>query len=148
MHYHQLQIGETFISRSSYYVSEQELIEFAQKWDPQPFHIDKQAAKQHQIGKLFASSVHTIAIATKLAHNNLYFKVDAVAGLGIDELKMLKPVFAGETLSLKIELIDKRLSKSQPDKGVITKKMFVTNQDDELKMTFLSSALVHVTDEI
>ena len=148
MHYHQLQIGETLISNSSYYLSEEELIQFAQKWDPQPFHISKQAAEQHQIGKLFASSVHTIAIATKLAHDNLYFKVDAVAGLGIDELKMLKPVFAGEILSLKIELIDKRLSKSQPDKGVITKKMFVTNQDGELKMTFISSALVHVSDEI
>ncbi|WNC72766.1 MaoC/PaaZ C-terminal domain-containing protein [Thalassotalea psychrophila] len=148
MHYHQLQIGETLISSSSYYLSEQELIEFARQWDPQPFHICIQAAKQHQIGKLFASSVHTIAIATKLAHDNLYFKVEAVAGLGIDELKMLKPVFAGETLSLKIELIDKRLSKSQPNKGVITKKMFVTNQDGELKMTFLSSALVHVSDEI
>ena len=99
MHYHQLQIGETLISGSSYYLNEQKLIEFAKKWDPQPFHISKQAAEQHQIGRLFASSIHTIAIATKLAHDNLYFKVDAIAGLGIDELKMLKPVFAGETLS-------------------------------------------------
>lgn len=148
MHYHQLQIGETFTSLSSYYLSAEEIIEFAQKWDPQPFHISKQAAEQHQIGQLFASSVHTIAIATALAHKTPYFEVDAVAGLGIDELKMLKPVFAGETLFLKVELINKRLSKSQPDKGIITKKMFISNQDEQLKMTFLTSALVNIDNEI
>ncbi|WP_068547793.1 MaoC/PaaZ C-terminal domain-containing protein [Thalassotalea crassostreae] len=148
MHFDKLNIGETVDSAATYYVSEQEIIEFAKQWDPQPFHISKKAAQKHQIGKLFASSVHTIAIATKLAHSNSYFEIDAVAGLGIDQLKMLKPVFAGETLSLKIELTDKRLSASNPGKGVITKKLYISNQHGELKMTFLNVSLVNVNNEI
>lgn len=116
-----------------YKVTRKEVLEFASKYDPQPFHLDKEAARSNPIfGKLAASGLHTAAIAMRMLVDH-----DAVAGTGrlgspgLDELSWLKPVYPGDELSLEVEVIGKSALRSRPDFGFVKMRMTVFNQDDE-----------------
>lgn len=135
-----IRLGETRISRP-YPVTEAEIIAFARQWNPEPFHIDKQAAMNHPVGRLFASGVHLLAISVKLA-NEVAWRDDFVAGLGWDEVRFLKPVFPGDTVRLEHCCVDKRRSTSQPDKGIITFSMNLLNQHDELNVSYKVTAMI------
>jgi len=130
-------------SFGSYDVTREEVIAFAQKYDPQPFHLSDEAAAETHFGRLSASGWHTCAMTMAMVVENL--KAHAQAGLGspgIDELRWLRPVYPGDTLRCESEVLDKRASQSRPEMGIFHSRMTVFNQDDKPVMTFISTGLV------
>ncbi len=126
--------GDRFESRGRT-VSEAEIIDFALRYDPQPIHIDAEAAKHSPYGGLIASGFHTMAVAFRLAWDTGVFSACSLGSPGIDELRWLKPVRPGDTLRTVIEIVDARPSASKPDRGVCRIKYDVFNQNDEQVMT-------------
>lgn len=130
-------------SFGSYPVTREEVIEFASKYDPQPFHLSDEAAAATFFGRLSASGWHTAAMAMRMAVDNM--KNQRTAGLGspgIDELKWLRPVYPGDTLRCETELLSKRESASRPEMGLTRGRTTVFNQHDEPVMTFVANGLV------
>ena len=93
-----------------YLVSKNEIIEFASKYDPQPFHIDEEAAVRSVFEGLTASSAHTFAILISLMSKTQPFSFRVLAGLGWDELKLPTPVRPGDELGLEVAVLEKRES--------------------------------------
>ena len=127
----------------SYAVTREEVIAYAEKFDPQPFHLSDEAAAQTHFGRLSASGWHTCAMVMSMVVANL--KENQQAGLGspgIDELKWVKPVYPGDTLRCETEILEKRVSASRPEMGIFKSRMRVFNQDDVMVMTFVSNGLV------
>jgi len=126
-----------------YEVTRDEVIEFASKFDPQPFHLSDEAAATTHFGRLSASGWHTCAMTMSMVVDNL--KANSQAGLGspgIDELRWLKPVYPGNVLRCETEILDKRPSQSRPEMGSYRSRMTVLNQDDVAVMTFISIGLI------
>ncbi|HEY9032856.1 MAG TPA: MaoC/PaaZ C-terminal domain-containing protein [Pseudomonadales bacterium] len=137
-----LQTGVIQSCDARHTVSAEEIRDFASQWDPMPFHLDEQAASQTPVGALFASGLHTIAIGIRLSHRLMDEPVAAIAGLGWTDVRFPQPVLAGDTLSMTSELVDKRESRSKPDRGIITALNRVYNQRGELVAEYKISTLV------
>lgn len=116
-------------------VSEDEIIAFARAYDPQPFHLDKEAAKQSLFGGLCASGWHTAGIMMRMLVDHMNGQYASMGSPGIDQLRWVKPVFPGDTLHLKGEVIDVKPSQSKPDRGVVTSRYEMRNQKDEIVLT-------------
>lgn len=132
-------------SFGTYQVTREEVMDFARKFDPQPFHLSDEAAAETHFGRLSASGWHTCAMTMAMLVENL--KANRQAGLGspgIDELRWLRPVYPGDTLRCESELIEKRVSQSRPDMGIFKSRMTVLNQDDVPVMTMISNGLIRV----
>ncbi len=130
-----------------YEVDREEVIEFASKYDPQPFHLDDEAAAQTHFGRISASGWHTCAMTMAMLVENL--KANKQAGLGspgVDQLRWKKPVYPGDTLRCESEVIEKRRSASRPEMGVYRSRVRVLNQDDLPVMTFISNGLIRTRD--
>lgn len=133
----------TKASFGRYEVLREEVLEFASKYDPQPFHLSDEAAAQTHFGRLSASGWHTAAMAMRMAVENM--KDQRSAGLGspgIDELRWLKPVYPGDTLRCETELLDKRVSRSRPEMGITKGRTTVFNQHDQAVMTYVANGLI------
>ena len=115
--------------------TEQEIVEFGRQYDPQPFHIDPAAAKASMFGGLIASGWHIAAKMMRLFVDNYLDRRTALGSPGLDELRWLKPVRPGDTLTGWVECAAKVPSKSKPQLGVIHEHWVVTNQKGELVMT-------------
>lgn len=127
----------------SYQVTREEVMEFAARYDPQPFHLSDEAAAQTHFGRLSASGWHTCAMVMSMIVANL--KNSKQAGLGspgVDELRWLKPVYPGDTLRCETEVIEKRQSQSRPEMGIFKSRMTVYNQDDVAVMSMVSNGLI------
>lgn len=123
-------------------VTAEEIKRFAGEWDPMPFHIDEEVAKLTPMGKLFASGAHNIAISIKLSHTMMERPVAAIAGLGWQDVRFPLPVFAGDVLRLRTEVVDKRESQSKPDRGIVTTLITLLNQDDAVVTEYKILTLV------
>ena len=141
-YFEDMQLGVKKTTDASHTVSTDEIKDFAQQWDPMPFHLDEQAASQTPVGVLFASGLHTIAIGIRLSHQLMDEPVAAIAGLGWTDVRFPQPVLPGDTLSMTSELVDKRESRSKPDRGIITSLNQVYNQRGELVAEYKISTLV------
>ena len=115
-------------------VTAEEIIDFAKKFDPQYFHVDPEAAKKSPFGQLAASGWHTSAICMRMVCDALLLDSSSVGSPGVDELRWTRPVFAGDTLRLKIIVQESRPSRSKPDQGSVLSRWEVYNQKDELVM--------------
>jgi acyl dehydratase len=142
IYFEDLEIGaETLFG--SYEVTRDEVIEFAQKYDPQPFHLSDEAAAKTHFGRIAASGWHTTAMTMAVIAR--YVVADEQAGLGspgIDELRWLRPVYPGDTLTVRGEIIEKTPSRSKPDIGSFRTQTTVTNQDGVDVMRFTSIVLM------
>ena len=127
----------------SYHVTREEVLEFARKYDPQPFHLsDEEAAKTH-FGRLAASGWHTTAMTMAvIARYVVRHKQAGLGSPGIDELRWKKPVYPGDTLHVRGRILEKTPSRSRPEMGSFRTQTTVTNQDDETVMTFVSIVLI------
>ncbi|MCU6455792.1 MaoC family dehydratase [Sphingomonas sp. A2-49] len=126
-----------------YPVTREDVVAFAAKYDPQPFHLSDEAAATTHFGRLSASGWHTCAMTMAMLVEHL--KANRQAGLGspgIDELRWLKPVYPGDRLRCETEVLEKRRSASRPEMGIFKSRMAVFNQDDVMVMTFVSNGLV------
>lgn len=147
LHFEDIVVGSKS-SYGSYAVTREEVVEFAGKYDPQPFHLDDEAAAQTYFGRLSASGWHTAAMAMRMMVDNM--KVNRQAGLGspgVDELRWLKPVYPGDTLRVEGEILSKRRSKSRPEMGSFQGRTTVFNQHDVAVMTMVSTGLIRVRGE-
>jgi len=115
-----------------YVVAREEVIAFARKWDPQPFHIDEEAARRSVFGGLTACSAHIFSMFSIISQQPLDgSRIVALAGLGFEELQLRKPVYAGDTLYCESTVLDARRSASKPDRGVIAQRAALVNQRGE-----------------
>lgn len=127
----------------AYEVTCDEVVDFAKKYDPQPFHIDEEMAKQSVFGGLCASGWHTCAMTMRILVDHMTDQGLASMGSpGVDGIKWKKPVFPGDTLSVSGEVLEKRESESRPNLGLIKSNYRVFNQKDELVMEVVTNAMI------
>lgn len=127
----------------TYEVTREEVIEFARKYDPQPFHLSDEAAAKTHFGRIAASGWHTAAMTMAVIARAVVDEEQAGLGSpGIDELRWLKPVYPGDTLTVSGKVIDKTPSRSKPGIGSFRTQTKVTNQHGEPVMTFTSIVLM------
>jgi len=136
-----LRVGEQFHS-GSYEVTEAAIIEFAREFDPQPFHLDREAAGGSIFKSLVASGWHTAAITMRLLVTCGLNLGGGAVGLGADELRWPRPVRPGDVLRLKLEIVEVRPSRSKPERGMVRLRYETRNQKNETVMTLMATALV------
>lgn len=144
IYFEDLEVGSTS-KFGRYDVTREEVMEFAQKYDPQPFHLDDEAAAKTHFGRLSASGWHTCAMTMAMLVENM--KTSRQAGLGspgMDNLRWVKPVYPGDTLRVETTIIEKRRSKNRPDMGLFKSDLTIFNQNDEPVMTMRSNGLIKV----
>lgn len=125
----------------AYKVTEEEIIEFASKYDAQFFHLDKEAAKESLFGGLCASGWHTCAMTMAMLVEDMKTRGRSLGSPGIDALRWRKPVYPGDVLSVRMEVTKLHASKSRPDIGIVTNQVHVLNQAGETVMEFLSNGI-------
>ncbi|WP_262177497.1 MaoC family dehydratase [Haloarcula laminariae] len=138
--YEDISVGDRQTS-DGYRISKEEITEFGEKYDPQPFHTDEEAAKSSVFGGLVASGWQTAAICMRL-HVQSNEDTATQAGLGVDELRWHRPLRPGDELRLRTEILDKRPSESNPNRGIVTTGHEGLNQDDDLVVSYEATALV------
>jgi acyl dehydratase len=134
MFFEDFEIG-TIQEFGDYLVTEEEILEFASKYDPQAFHLFDEAAKATLFGGLCASGWHTCAIAMRMLVDNMPESNKSLGSPGIDELRWTRPVFPGDTLRVKTTVLSKTNSRSRPDLGSLQMQNEVFNQNNELVMS-------------
>ena len=134
-------VGTWRESTDSYLVTEEEIMEVARRWDPRPFHTDRDAASDSLFGGLVACSAHLFAIASWLAHH-MEQPTAGVAGLGWDKIRIHAPVMTGDRISCRVQCLESRPSDSQPGCGAVTVYNELYNQREELVYTAQCSFLV------
>ena len=142
IYFEDIQVGA--VNRfGSYQVTREDVVAFAQKFDPQPFYLSDEAAAKTHFGRLSASGWHTCAMMMAMLVENLTKTQQAGLGSpGQDELRWLKPVYPGDTLSLSVEVLDKRASTSRPEMGSFRSRITVLNQEGVPVMTTIAIGLI------
>ncbi len=137
-----LEVGkETYFG--SYEVTREEVIDFARKYDPQPFHLSDEAASKTHFGRLAASGWHSCAMTMAVIARHVVDTQQAGLGSpGVDELRWLKPVYPGDTLHVSSKIVETRPSRSRPDIGSFRTATTVRNQDGEPVLSFTSIVLM------
>lgn len=144
--YEDIEVGTTN-AFGRYEVTREEVMEFASRYDPQPFHLDDDAAAQTHFGRLSASGWHTCSMTMAMMVENM--KDEKSAGLGspgVDSLRWKKPVYPGDTLRCVTEIIEKRRSASRPEMGIFKSRIRTFNQDDEMVLEMVSNGLIRTRD--
>ena len=135
------EIGDRFVS-PGITVSEGQILDFALTYDPQPFHLDKEAAAVSPYGGLIASGFQTLALGFRAFYQTGVINHCSIGSPGLDELRWLKPVRPGDTLHAETVVKSKRASRSKPDRGIVHMDWEVKNQAGEVVMTFTGMHLL------
>jgi len=128
------EVGTT-ISVGSCTVSEDEIIEFARRYDPQPFHVDREAAAKSIFGGIAASGWHTCSMVMRVMVDGFLNRSSSMGSPGVDEIRWLKPVRGGDTLNVTSTVLEVRPSTSKPDRGVVMTLWQAANQHGEVVVT-------------
>jgi acyl dehydratase len=123
-------------------VEEEEIIAFARRFDPQPFHTDHEKARQSAFGGLIASGWHTASLMMRLFVDHYLSRNASLSSPGVDELRWLKPVRPSDVLSLRVTVSETIRSRSKPDRGIVKSFIEVRNQRDEVVMTMKAMNLL------
>jgi acyl dehydratase len=123
-------------------VTREEIVGFAAQYDPQPMHLDEEAARQTMLGGLAASGWHTCAIMMKMIADGLLLDTASMGAPGIDEVKWLRPVRPGNSLTVRGSVTAVRASQSKQDRGFVTFFWEVFNDRDERVMTLICPQMV------
>jgi acyl dehydratase len=145
-YYEDIEIGQTR-SFGTYSVTRDEVLEFARKYDPQPFHLDDEAAAKTHFGRISASGWHTCAMTMAMIvadHRETGHR--GLGSPGMDDLRWLTPVYPGDVLRVETTVLDKRRSKSKPGMGIFRSNTQVFNQQGAQVLTFTSHAMVETRD--
>jgi len=119
-----VELGSTTITRD-------EILDFATQYDPQPFHVDEAAAEQSIYGGLIASGWHTVSLFMRLLVDGLLCRAASMGSPGVDEVRWLKPVRPGDTLSARSIIHAVIPSRSKPDRGILRTTYEMFNQDGD-----------------
>lgn len=134
MYFDDFALGQRFESRGMT-VSEAAILDFAERYDPQPFHLNVEYAKQTHFGGLIASGFQTLALSFALFLRLGLLELANLGSPGMEEVKWLKPLRPGDTIRQIAEVIELRPSRSKPDRGVVRMRHDTLNQKDEIIMT-------------
>ncbi|MFM8770273.1 MAG: MaoC family dehydratase [Rubrivivax sp.] len=116
-------------------VTREATVAFAAQFDPQPFHLDDAAAEASLFGRLSASGWHTAAMAMRMICDDHLLDTASLGSPGIDQLRWVKPVYPGDTLSVRLEVLEARTMSSRPEVGLVKSRWTVLNQHAEPVMT-------------
>jgi acyl dehydratase len=143
-YYEDLQIGQEVIFEDEYHVTQEEIIEVGQRWDPRPFHTDPEAAKESIFGGLVASSAHVFSIYVRIGNAEIDRDKQsaAVSALGFNNLQWHAPVRPGDVLRSAYTVTAARESKSRPNLGVVDARCRLFNQNDDIVFTGESAYLI------
>jgi acyl dehydratase len=125
-------------------ITEAQIIDFAMKFDPQPFHVDVTAAAASPFGGLIASGFHTAALSFRLFWQTGAITGGSLGSPGLDELRWLRPVRPGDTLHVVAKVLEAKRSTSKPDRGVVKMSYTTLNQNGEAVMTLIGNQLLKV----
>jgi acyl dehydratase len=139
--YEDFPVGSRLVS-SYQMISKEEIIEFARRYDPQPFHLDT-GATENLLGGLSASGWQTAAISMRLFIDTMQVE-GGIIGRTIDELRWPAPVHPGDSLRVEIEILEARLSQSKPGYGLIRYRCLTKNQNDKVVQSFVALAILPV----
>lgn len=123
-------------------VDKEQIIAFASQFDPQPYHLDEEAARKSVFGGLAASGWHTAALTMRLMVDGTFRPAGGILGVGFDELSWPRAVRPGDELHAESEVLEVRASKSRPDRGMIRVRTTTLNQNGEVVQMFTGNLLV------
>ncbi|ARS90497.1 MaoC family dehydratase [Natrarchaeobaculum aegyptiacum] len=139
-YFEDIEVGDVDES-GEYDVTKAEIVEFAEQYDPQPFHVDEEAAADSMFGELVASGWHTASIMMRLGVESSRDRA-FLGSFGVDELRWKAPVKPGDTLRRRSEVIEKRPSESRDDRGYVKLETEGFNQDDEVVITMIGNGII------
>ena len=116
-------------------VTEEEIIDFAKRYDPQPFHVDPEAAKASTFGGLIASGWMTCGVAMRMMCDGYLLQTASMGSPGVDSIRWLQPVRPGDVLRLRLTTREVRPSQSKPDRGIVRTGWEMLNQCDQVVLT-------------
>lgn len=140
LHYEEVRVGETF-DCGTITVDEDEMLEFAARYDPQPIHTDPERARESIFGGLIASGWFTASLSARLLVQGFMNRTASMGGRGMDDLRWHTPVRAGDELSVSVEVVEKREFDPVPGVGEVHSEVVTTN-DDEPVLSMLGLGLV------
>lgn len=126
----------------SFTIAEADMIAFAQLYDPQRFHTNLQAARDSIYGGLIASGWHTVVLTMRQMIDRVFGETTGLGSPGVDELRWLVPVRPGDTLSVRLTVLEARPSRSKPDRGLVRFKVEATNQHGVLAMSLVGLGFI------
>lgn len=133
-YFEDFEVGKTY-PVGSRTVNEDEIIAFATQFDPQPFHVDKDAAANSIFGGIIASGWHTCSMIMRVMVDGFLRDSSSMGSPGVDEIRWIKPVRGGDTLAVSTTVLDAKPSGSRPDRGVVWTEWRATNQHGEVVAT-------------
>jgi acyl dehydratase len=123
-------------------MTEEEILDFARKYDPQSFHTDPAQAVHSRFGGLIASGWHTIGVTMRLLVEHYLSHTAAMASPGMDEVRWMVPVRPGDTLRARVETLEAKPSRTKPDRGMVRAKIEALNQRDEVVMSMIGMCIM------
>jgi acyl dehydratase len=123
-------------------VTEPEIIEFAKRFDPQSMHIDPEQAAQGRYGGIVASGWHTVGLAMRLFVDHYLSRVASLASPGVDEIRWPNPVRPGDTLRVRLSVLETRPSRSKADRGIVRTLIEALNQNDQLVLSMIGISIL------
>ena len=144
-YYEDIEIGDVR-EFGEYNVTAEEIVEFAEQYDPQPFHTDADAAEDSAFGELVASGWHTASMCMRMLVDGPIDERASMGARGVDELRWKRPVRPGDTLSVRTEIVDKRISESDPRRGYVDSRVEGYNQDGDIVVSFVALAMIERRD--
>jgi len=146
MRYETVEVGDVD-EFGSYEMTQAEMIDFAEQYDPQPFHVDPEAAAEYPYGGLIASGWHTCAVTMRLLVQHQFDAGENLGSPGLDDLRWHEPVRPGDVLCVRVEVVDKRPLESDPRRGLVTSEIETRRADGTLVLSWTSKVFVRRTPE-
>ncbi len=135
LYWEDVTVGQT-VAFGRKQVTKDEIIGFARAFDPQPFHLDEEAAEASMVGRLCASGWHSCAMLMRMLADDVLANAAGLGSPGLDEVRWLKPVFPGDGLTVRYICTSKRELKSRPGVGICQMLFEMLNQNGEVVMTW------------
>jgi acyl dehydratase len=126
----------------SFTLDQAQIIAFGQEYDPQPFHVDPEAAKDGPFGGIIASGWQTTSMMMRQVVENFLSAESSLGAAGVDEIRWPRPVRPGDTLRVRAAVLEARRSRSKPDRGIVRTMLEVTNLDGDIVMTAIATNFV------
>lgn len=123
-------------------ITKEAIVDFAEEFDPQPFHVDEEAAEQSQFGGLIASGWHTASVCMRLLVDGILSEWAGMGARGLEELTWHAPVRPGDTLSIRSEVLETWKSESNPERGYVRWRLEGINQDEVVVLSWVAVGMV------
>jgi acyl dehydratase len=123
-------------------VTREEIVAFAAEFDPQPMHLDEDAARASMLGGLAASSWHTCCLMMRMAADGFILNSSSMGAPGVDEVKLLKPLRPGTRITLRVTVLDTRVSNSRPEMGLVKLRMEILDGEQAVLMALMTSMMM------